>query len=71
MSRGRRFPAWLARRRYFRRIERWVKPQRRSAPPDVASPEPKAEPSNVLPFRGPPGGTRGMPSAARRGAGTG
>lgn len=71
MLRGSRFPAWLIRRRYFKRIARWVKPQRRPAPPDLASPEPEAGPSNVLPFRGQPGGTRGMPFAARRGVGTG
>jgi hypothetical protein len=38
-------PAWLARRRYFRRFGRWVKPKTRTA--DVAVP---VMASNVVPF---------------------
>lgn len=81
MLRGRRFPAWLVRRSYFRRIERWMKPRRRAAPPDAASPEPEATlsdvrssdvlSSNVLPFPEQSAGTRGMAFTARRGVGTG
>ena len=71
MLRGRRFPAWLVRRHYFRRIERWAKPQKRTASPSVDTHEPEPAPSNVLPFREQPGGLRRMPFAAQRGVGTG
>lgn len=76
MLRGRRFPAWLVRRSYFRRIGRWAKPRGRAVPPGVASPEPEAAPSgvpssNVLPFPEQSVETRGTAAEARRGVGTG
>ena len=71
MLRGRRFPAWLVRRSYFRRIARWAKPPRRATPPDLTAIEPEAAPSNVLPFPEPSGEPRGLALTARRGVGTG
>lgn len=51
MLRGRRFPAWLVRRRYFKRIENWAKP-RRPARREPAAPAEADTGSNVLPFPG-------------------
>jgi hypothetical protein len=50
MLKGRRIPTWLARRAYFKRIERWAKPGkvRKTATPPEAGPAPA--PSNVVPF---------------------
>ena len=50
MATGRGIPKWLARRSYFKRIERWAKPEknRRSATaPEAAT---VSLPSNVVPF---------------------
>lgn len=50
MAKGKRIPGWLARRTYFKRIERWTKldKNRKAAP----APETGASvlPSNVVPF---------------------
>ncbi|KAA0124000.1 hypothetical protein CIW48_10210 [Methylobacterium sp. P1-11] len=50
MQKGRRVPAWLARRTYFKRIERWTRPGkgRAAAPPPAAHAAPA--PSNIVPF---------------------
>ncbi|MGH1590894.1 hypothetical protein ACRBEV_24150 [Methylobacterium phyllosphaerae] len=54
MQKDRRVPAWLARRTYFKRIERWVKPGKvRNTARDTAPPPETgfaAIPSNVVPF---------------------
>lgn len=50
MAKGRGIPKWLARRSYFKRIERWSKPDkyRKSATaPEAAA---TSLPSNVVPF---------------------
>ncbi|MCX4195929.1 hypothetical protein OMR07_10290 [Methylobacterium organophilum] len=50
MQKSRRVPAWLARRTYFKRIERWAKPgktRKAAQPPETAA---AAMPSNVVPF---------------------
>ena len=50
MQKGRQIPAWLARRTYFKRIERWAKPgkARKIMPAPEIGPLPA--PSNVVPF---------------------
>jgi hypothetical protein len=50
MAKGRHIPKWLARRTYFKRIERWTKTDRsrRAATTSEAAPAPL--PSNVVPF---------------------
>ena len=50
MQKGRRVPAWLARRTYFKRIERWTRPGkgRAAAPPPAAHAAPA--PSNPRGF---------------------
>lgn len=51
MHKGKRFPIWLTRRAYFRRLERWAKPgkARKPAPQNIAI-EPVMLSSNVVPF---------------------
>ena len=50
MHKDRRIPTWLARRAYFRRIERWVRlgKPRTAETPAATAPVPAA--SNVVPF---------------------
>ncbi|WP_457106148.1 hypothetical protein [Methylobacterium sp. P5_C11] len=54
MQKGRRIPAWLARRTYFKRIERWGKHGKvRDTARDTAPPPETGfagTPSNVVPF---------------------
>ncbi|WP_246692375.1 MULTISPECIES: hypothetical protein [unclassified Methylobacterium] len=51
MQKGRRFPIWLTRRAYFKRLERWAKPgkARKPAPPSTEI-APAMLSSNVVPF---------------------
>lgn len=50
MQKDRQIPAWLARRTYFKRIERWAKPgkARKTMPAPETGPIPAL--SNVVPF---------------------
>ncbi|SFL53036.1 hypothetical protein [Methylobacterium pseudosasicola] len=51
MLKGRRFPIWLTRRSYFKRIERWAKPDKgRKAAPQILEIQPALSASNVVPF---------------------
>jgi hypothetical protein len=51
MLKGRRFPIWLTRRAYFKRIERWAKPVKTRKPaPQILEAEPAILSSNVVPF---------------------
>jgi len=51
MLKGRRFPIWLTRRAYFKRIERWAKPAKARKPvPQSLETEPALLSSNVVPF---------------------
>lgn len=48
MLKSRRIPTWLARRSYFKRIERWTKIGKPRKAASEACPAPM--PSNVVPF---------------------
>ena len=51
MHKSRRFPIWLTRRSYFKRLERWAKPGKaRKSAPQILEAEPDIMPSNVVPF---------------------
>jgi hypothetical protein len=51
MHKGRRFPIWLTRRAYFKRIARWTKPGKaHKAAPQILETEPAAPASNIVPF---------------------
>ncbi|MCJ2134680.1 hypothetical protein MKK69_11525 [Methylobacterium sp. J-026] len=50
MAKDRRIPAWLARRTYFKRIERWSKPGKPRPALPTHETEVLALPSNVVPF---------------------
>lgn len=51
MLKGRRFPIWLTRRAYFKRIERWAKPAKARKPvPQILEAESASLSSNIVPF---------------------
>jgi hypothetical protein len=50
MAKGRRVPRWLARRMYFRRIERWAKLDRKGRSATASDSAAAPLPSNVVPF---------------------
>ncbi|MGU3666675.1 hypothetical protein ACLBX9_20995 [Methylobacterium sp. A49B] len=50
MTKGRRIPKWLARRTYFKRIERWSKPDKNRRAPATSETASVPLPSNVVPF---------------------
>ena len=50
MAKGRRIPNWLARRTYFKRIERWTKPGKNRKPAPAPETGAMTLPSNVVPF---------------------
>jgi hypothetical protein len=78
MQKDRRVPAWLARRTYYKRIERWAKPGKaRQSPPPAGSEtgtgpqaEPPRMPSNVVPFPQRAGRPERRAFQALRGVGT-
>ena len=72
MLKSRRFPIWLTRRSYFKRIERWAKPGRaQKAAPEVRDAAPVMLVSNVVPFPIRLGQTGRPAFAGLRGAGLG
>ncbi|MGH1572961.1 hypothetical protein ACRAWG_22610 [Methylobacterium sp. P31] len=50
MLKGRRVPGWLTRRSYFKRIERWAKPDKTRKVTPQPETGPAWLPSNVVPF---------------------
>jgi hypothetical protein len=50
MLKSRRIPTWLARRTYFKRIERWAKPAKARKVAAVPETVPGPLPSNVVLF---------------------
>ncbi|MEE7492804.1 hypothetical protein [Methylobacterium oryzae] len=50
MQKSGRVPAWLARRTYFKRIERWAKPGKARAAAQTPETSAVPTPSNVVPF---------------------
>ena len=50
MRRDNRVPSWLARRTYFKRIERWTKLDKNRKPAAASAVEAIPLPSNVVPF---------------------
>ena len=50
MAKDRRIPAWLVRRTYFKRIERWSKPGKARMALPASETEAPPPPSNVVPF---------------------